>query len=133
MLAIGREWPPVAGAAPIAYIESTATALPLPDAAFDAAFCQQGLQHMADPLTAAREMRRTLKPGGRVGIALWVKSPFGLFREVVANLGITSDGPSPSDLGKDERELREFLRSAGFEDVQVERREHVAILEGGVP
>ena len=52
-----------------------------------------------------------------MGVALWVKSPFGVFREVVANLGIQADGPSPSDLGKDAAELAEFLRSAGFTDV----------------
>jgi SAM-dependent methyltransferase len=43
--------------------------LPLSDAAFDAAFANTLLLHLADPLRALREMRRVLKPGGVVAIA----------------------------------------------------------------
>ena len=38
-----------------------------PDASFDRAYCQQGLQHMSDPAAALAEIRRILKPGGRLG------------------------------------------------------------------
>jgi SAM-dependent methyltransferase len=43
--------------------------LPFSDAAFDAAFANTLLLHLADPLRALREMRRVLKPGGVVAIA----------------------------------------------------------------
>ena len=133
MLAIARDWPPEPGAAPIEYLESTATTMPVPDAAFDVAYCQQGLQHMSDPLAALREMRRALRPSGRLGLALWVRSPFGLFRDVVNSLGVASDGPQPSDFGRDADKLAVALRDAGFDHVQVHQRELEAVLEGGIP
>jgi SAM-dependent methyltransferase len=88
---------------------------------------------MADPLAALREMRRALKPAGRLGIAVWVKSPFGLFREVVASLGLSDDGPQPSTFGRDPDELAAVLRELGFRDVQVQSRELESVLQGAIP
>jgi len=51
--------------------EGNAAALPLADATFDVAVCQQGLQFFPDRPAALREMRRALKPGGRLVIACW--------------------------------------------------------------
>jgi ubiquinone/menaquinone biosynthesis C-methylase UbiE len=133
MLAVGRSWPAEANAAPIEYVESSASSMPLPDASFDTVYCQQGLQHMSDPLAALREMRRLLKPGGRIGVALWTKSPFGLFRQVVADLGVSGDGPQASSFGRDAAELAATLREAGFNDVQVQTRELTSVLTGGMP
>jgi SAM-dependent methyltransferase len=133
MLAIARAWAPAVGAASIEYVEASGTAMPVPDAAFDVAYCQQGLQHMSDPLAALREIRRALKPAGRIGLALWVKSPFGVFRDVVDQLGASGDGPQPSGFGRDADELAAVLRDAGFADVVVEQRELVSVLEGGIP
>jgi len=45
--------------------------LELPDASFDAALCALGLMYMPDPAQALREMRRVLKPEGRVSLAVW--------------------------------------------------------------
>jgi ubiquinone/menaquinone biosynthesis C-methylase UbiE len=132
MLAVGRDWAPQAGAAPIDYVEAPATSMPLADARFDVAYCQQGLQHMADPHAALLEMRRVLRPGGRLGVAAWRQSPFGLFRQAVAELGLPAEGPQPSDFGRDPAELADSLRAAGFENVEVHTRELVSVLEGGV-
>jgi len=133
MLNIGRAWALAPGAAPIEYLEASASALPVPDGAFDVAYCQQGLQHMADPQAALREMRRALKPAGRIGLAVWVKSPFGLFRDVAASVGLLSSGPQPSEFGRTADDLAAALRALGFSDVQVETREQTAVLEGGIP
>jgi ABC-type lipoprotein export system ATPase subunit len=48
-----------------------AAAMPLPDGTFDVVCCQQGLQFFTDPAAALREMRRTLRPGGRLAGAMW--------------------------------------------------------------
>ena len=133
MLAVARARPLEPGAAPIEYVESTATSMPVPDAAFDVAYCQQGLQHMSDPNAALAQIRRALKPGGRLGVALWVRSPSALFREVVTGLGFGGDGPQALNLGRDAAQLAAFLRDAGFEDVTVEERALESVLEGGVP
>ena len=132
MLAVGRDWPPEAGAAPIEYVEAPATNIPQASEAFDVAYCQQGLQHMADPFAALQEIRRLLKPGGRLGLALWQQSPFGLFRQAVAELGLPDSGPQPSEFGRDAERLREAIESAGFDHVHVQTRQLTSVLEGGV-
>jgi len=48
-----------------------AEALALPDASFDLVLCALGLMYMPDPEQALREIRRVLRPGGRVGLAVW--------------------------------------------------------------
>jgi ubiquinone/menaquinone biosynthesis C-methylase UbiE len=131
MLNVGHGWPALADAAKIEYIEAPATQMPVPDAAFDVAYCQQGLQHMADPYVALQEIKRALKAGGRLGVALWQQSPFGLFRQAVAELGLSDGGPQPSDFGRDANDLTSALRSAGFENVAVQTRELDSVLEGG--
>ena len=45
--------------------------LELPDASFDVALCALGLMYMPHPEQAVREMRRVLRPGGRMVIAVW--------------------------------------------------------------
>jgi len=131
MLNVGRGWPAMSEAASIEYLEAPATQMPVPDAAFDVAYCQQGLQHMADPYLALQEIRRALKPGGRLGVALWQQSPFGLFRQAVAELGLPDSGPQPSDFGRNADDLARALREAGFEDVHIQTRELDSVLEGG--
>jgi ubiquinone/menaquinone biosynthesis C-methylase UbiE len=48
-----------------------AETLALPDASFDVVLCALGLMYMPDPEEAVREMRRVLRPGGRVALAVW--------------------------------------------------------------
>jgi len=55
----------------IEWHRADATALPLPDGAFDVVCCQQGLQFVPDPPLALREARRVLAPGGRLALAVW--------------------------------------------------------------
>ncbi len=42
----------------------------LPDAAFDVVLCHHALEHVPDPLTVLAELRRLLKPGGRLLLAV---------------------------------------------------------------
>jgi ubiquinone/menaquinone biosynthesis C-methylase UbiE len=45
--------------------------LDLPDASFDVALCALGLMYVPEPEQALREMRRVLRPGGRLVLAVW--------------------------------------------------------------
>jgi ubiquinone/menaquinone biosynthesis C-methylase UbiE len=45
--------------------------LELPDASVDVALCALGLMYLPEPERAVREMRRVLRPGGRLGLAIW--------------------------------------------------------------
>jgi SAM-dependent methyltransferase len=42
------------------------TAIPEPDAAFDAILCSEVLEHVPDPIKAIHEFARLLKPGGKL-------------------------------------------------------------------
>jgi ubiquinone/menaquinone biosynthesis C-methylase UbiE len=50
----------------VTFHRGTATEVPLPDAEFDAAVCVQVLEYVADADAALAELRRILRPGGRV-------------------------------------------------------------------
>jgi ubiquinone/menaquinone biosynthesis C-methylase UbiE len=45
--------------------------LTVPDASFDVVLCALGLMYMPDPEKALREMRRVLRPGGRLVSVVW--------------------------------------------------------------
>jgi SAM-dependent methyltransferase len=45
--------------------------LQIPDASFDVVLCALGLMYMPEPEQAVREMRRVLRPGGRMLVAVW--------------------------------------------------------------
>lgn len=49
--------------------EADAYALPYVDSSFDAAHCDRVLMHLDDPSAALAEMRRVVRPGGRVVVA----------------------------------------------------------------
>jgi len=54
------------GVANISFATSDGQALPFGDGAFDTVFSHAVIEHVADPLTYLREIRRVLKPGGLV-------------------------------------------------------------------
>lgn len=94
-------------------------------ATLDGVLMRWGLMLLADPQACLREVRRTLKPGGRVALATWASAednPWSTGRLIV-RLGLappSPDGtPGPFAL-PDPRELAELLWSTGFEDVEVE-------------
>jgi SAM-dependent methyltransferase len=51
-------------------------ALPVEDGSFDAALCLQVLEHVPDPAAAVRELRRVVRPGGRVLLSTHGVYPF---------------------------------------------------------
>lgn len=59
------------GIAHASFARMDGESLALPDASFDAVLCALGLMYMPEPAQALREMRRVLRPGGRVVVAVW--------------------------------------------------------------
>ncbi len=55
---------------PPQYIEGDAESLPFEDATFDAAISLYAFRHFPDPLAAAKQIFRVLKPGGQIIIAV---------------------------------------------------------------
>ena len=66
MLAIARGRRAAPGAAPVAFQQVSATELPFPDASFDAAVSTQVYEYVEDMPAALAEVRRVLRPGGRL-------------------------------------------------------------------
>jgi demethylmenaquinone methyltransferase/2-methoxy-6-polyprenyl-1,4-benzoquinol methylase len=66
MLAIARAAPAAPGSAPIRYLVGDALALPCADGTADAALIGFGLRNVADYAGALAELRRVVRPGGRV-------------------------------------------------------------------
>lgn len=97
-----------------------------PDASYDVVLCREGLMFALEPARAVGEIRRVLRPGGRVAIAVWAareRNPWlGLVMDVVsAQIGapVPPPGiPGPFALG-DADKLRGLLDGAGLTDVRV--------------
>lgn len=95
-------------------------ALPFEDGAFDVVHAHQVLQHVADPVTALREMARVARPGGIVAARdavysamTWFPKPPGMetWREVYMSTA-RSNGGEP-DAGS---RLLAWCREAGLDD-----------------
>ena len=56
---------------PLAFERMDAERLDLPDGDFDVVLCSLGLMYVPDPAQALREMRRVLRPNGRVVVSVW--------------------------------------------------------------
>jgi 2-polyprenyl-3-methyl-5-hydroxy-6-metoxy-1,4-benzoquinol methylase len=61
---------------PHADLHGSIDAIPVEDASFDVVLCLQVLEHVPDPAAAVRELRRVVKPGGRVLLSTHGVYPF---------------------------------------------------------
>jgi demethylmenaquinone methyltransferase/2-methoxy-6-polyprenyl-1,4-benzoquinol methylase len=118
--------------APLEWVQGDMLALPFADATFDAATVGFGLRNVADLELGLRELRRVLRPGGRLAI-LEITQPRGALRpffslwfdRVVPLLGKVLPGGSaysylPASVKRfpDAETLARLLRDCGFGDVR---------------
>jgi SAM-dependent methyltransferase len=126
MLAIARAKPLPPGAAEIDFRLASAERLLVANADFDVAVCQHGLQFFSNRAAALAEIRRAVRPGGRVGIAVWAEidlsPPFaaleGAIREIAGSELADRYRGGPWGM-PDINRLRELLQKSGFNEVRV--------------
>jgi demethylmenaquinone methyltransferase/2-methoxy-6-polyprenyl-1,4-benzoquinol methylase len=117
------------------WVRGDALALPFADGSFDAATVGFGVRNLADLEAGLRELRRVLRPGGRLAV-LEITRPRGVlapfyrvwFDVVVPLLGKVLPGGSaytylPASVRRfpGPEDLAEALRAAGFTDVAYRR------------
>jgi ubiquinone/menaquinone biosynthesis C-methylase UbiE len=116
----------------IDFRQAFAESLPLPDRSVDAVVSQFGMMFFTDRVGAAREMRRVLRDGGRLAVAVWdaiERQPaFAIEVDILDEL-VGKDAADvlryPFALG-DPEEVREIFGRAGLKDVRVETRSGTA-------
>ncbi len=96
------------------------------DGSYDVVLCREGLMLVPDPARAASEIRRVLRPGGRVALAVWgprARNPWlGIvFDTVSAQMGAPTPPPGiPHPFSLDDPDkLAGLLSDAGLSEVIV--------------
>jgi len=118
--------------ASVEWVQGDALALPFPDASFDAATVGFGVRNVVDLERGLAELRRVLRPGGRLGV-LDITTPRGVLRpfysvwfdRIVPLLGKALPGGSaytylPASVRRfpGAPELAGLIRAAGFDQVE---------------
>jgi len=102
----------------------------LPVGEFDFAFSRFGTMFFANPVAGLRNMRRALRPGGRMVHIVWrtpADNPWlSMAKEVVLRFlpppgeDARTCGPGPFSMA-DERTVRQMMEIAGYADIHFER------------
>lgn len=123
MLDLAEEVAVREGLGNVTFARMDACRLDVPDGEFDVALCGLGLMYVPEPLDAFNEMKRALRQGGRVSVAVWGQRNrcgwAGIFPVVEAR--VESDVcPLFFQLGTGETIAAEMQR-AGFGGVELHR------------
>jgi ubiquinone/menaquinone biosynthesis C-methylase UbiE len=97
--------------------------LTFPDSSFDVVYAHQVLQHLSDPVAALVEVRRVLRPGGRLavrdsdyGAFVWAPDDPRLDRWMTLYQQITARNHATANAG---RYLPAWVRAAGYSSLEV--------------
>jgi ubiquinone/menaquinone biosynthesis C-methylase UbiE len=124
MLEVARSLP-VGPGAPLEWREANAAQLPLDDESIDVVLCAQTLQFLPEKESGLSEMRRVVKPGGRVALSVWCEieeSPYfyTLVEAVARHIGSeTAAGLKSAFALSDADEIRRLLKAAGFGQIEM--------------
>jgi SAM-dependent methyltransferase len=115
------------GCARVRFVPADAAEFPFEPASFDAAFSRFGVMFFADPVAAFINIRRSLRPNGRLAFVCWRALEenaldFLPLQAASAHLPPQSahdpDAPGPFAFADAER-VRGILQSAGFAEIEI--------------
>jgi SAM-dependent methyltransferase len=119
----------LSGTGNVTLVQADATVYPFSEAAFDAAVSRMGVMFFAEPAKSFANIRRGLRPGGRLAFACWrgldenpwVSVPLGAARPYApAQKPPSPDDPGPFSFGSEAR-VRGILGKAGFAEPAFEK------------
>ena len=126
MLARARELAPPD--LPMKYVLADATIYAFEPGCADLMFSRFGVMFFADPITSFQNMRKALRPGGRIVFASWReprKNPWMLlplqeaYKHVPRLPELGAEDPGPFSFAREER-VRRILTEAGFSTIALE-------------
>ena len=135
MLAGARRAAERAGLSNVSFVLADVQEHDLGEAAFDAAFSRFGVMFYADPVAAFSNIRRSIRPGGRLSFVCWqtvfdnewMLVPGMAAMSVVGELPVPGpDEPGPFSLA-DPDKVRAVLGGAGFSEVELEPHNDVIV------
>jgi ubiquinone/menaquinone biosynthesis C-methylase UbiE len=124
----------------VRYAQGYADRLPFDDGTFDVVLSAFVLQLVPSRPRALREMRRVLRPGGRLAYVRWLQGDTTLAADAAYDEALVAAGLEPRDTANDHPDLASpgaavaQLRNAGFRGVaaRIDRLEHAFTPEGFV-
>jgi len=125
MVAVAQAEAASRGSTNTSFRRSDAESLDCDDASFDLALCSLGLMYVPEPAVAAAEMRRALRPNGRIAVSVWGQRRNCGWAELfpIVDRRVKSDVcPMFFFLGAPGA-IEATLENAGFVDVDVTRLE----------
>jgi SAM-dependent methyltransferase len=142
MLARARERAAAAGVRHLELVAADAQTAALGEARFDAAFSRFGVMFFSAPELAFANVRKALRPGGRIAFVCWrpaaenawVVVPMQAAAAVLPSLPSPPppDAPGPFSFG-DAGRVRRILEAAGFDEIRIEPVDLAMAPGGGNP